>query len=172
MTHAPKVPAVFFDRDGVLNVDSGYVHRADQFEWIEGAMDAIALLKTRGYFVAVVTNQSGVARGYYDEPSVNVLHQHMQTELQLRARCSIDAFYYCPHLPDAALPQYRQHCACRKPNPGMLLTAAGEHGLDLARSYMVGDRDTDMAAASAAGVRGLLYVGGSVRDLVALLPSV
>jgi D-glycero-D-manno-heptose 1,7-bisphosphate phosphatase len=161
--------AAFLDRDGVLNLDRGYVHTIEQFEWIEGAREAIALLRASGYLTVLVTNQSGIARDYYDEAALHRLQQHLQEELA-RFGTKLDAWYFCPHLPDATRVEYRVNCECRKPKPGMLLRAAQEHQIDLGASLLIGDKESDLAAARAAGARGFLFRGGNllvfVRELL------
>jgi D-glycero-D-manno-heptose 1,7-bisphosphate phosphatase len=147
-------PAVFLDRDGTINVDKDYVHRADQWEWVPGARDAIRSLNEDGFLIVVVSNQSGIARGLYTEADVRKLQAFVSDAMKL-AGGRIDAFYYCPHHPDFGSP-----CDCRKPAPGMLLRAAEELGIDLARSFMVGDKAIDAQAAEAAGARGVLVRTG------------
>lgn len=165
--------AVFLDRDGVLNEDCGYVGTVDRFRWIRDAVAAVALLKRRSFLVFVVTNQSGVARGLFGEGEVAALHAHMQEDLR-RAGTSIDAFRTCPHHPDALLAAYRLRCRCRKPEPGLLLDLIRDFRVDRAASLMIGDRDSDLAAAGAAGVAGFRFAGGSlltfVETLLAELP--
>ena len=138
-----KRPAAFLDRDGVLNVDHGYVHAAEQLEWIAGAPQAVKLLNDAGYRVIVVTNQSGVARGFYDEAAVKAFHAHMQAELAAQG-ARIDAFYYCPHHPDGTVKELAVHCDCRKPGTGMLEQAAREWPIDIDASFLIGDKETDM----------------------------
>lgn len=157
----PLRGAVFFDRDGVLNLDSGFAHRPDQIVWTPGAAAAVAQVNAAGLLAFVVTNQSGVARGLYSEDDVRALHAWMAGELA-QAGARIDAWRYCPHHPEVSGP-----CACRKPLPGMLEALIAEHGVDRARSFMVGDRDSDMEAAAAAGVRGVPYAGGDLLTLIA-----
>lgn len=160
-------PAAFLDRDGVLNVDHGYVHRLDHLEWVDDAPAAVRLLNAAGYIVIVVTNQSGVARGLYDEPAVRRFHDHMQSVLaQDRAR--IDAFYYCPHHPEGKVAVYATRCDCRKPGIGMLERAAKDWPIDRARSFLIGDKDIDMQAAAAFGITGIRFDAGkdSLMDLV------
>jgi D-glycero-D-manno-heptose 1,7-bisphosphate phosphatase len=159
-------PAVFLDRDGVLNRDTGYPHLPEQIEWNEQAGDAIALLNDAGYLVFVVTNQAGIARGYYDEPAVVSLHGWMNEILAADA-AHVDAFYYCPHHPDEGKGAYRQRCACRKPQPGMMLQAIDEWPVRREGSFLIGDRPTDIAAGEAAGIPTYLYSGGSLLDLIA-----
>lgn len=160
-------PAVFFDRDGVLNLDEGgYTHRPEDLVWTPGAREAVRLANDAGWTTVVVTNQSGVARGYYDEAAVDAFHAHMQAELA-QAGARIDAFYACFHHADAADARWRHSDhPDRKPNPGMILRAAREHDLELGRSVLIGDRPSDLEAARRAGVRGVLYAGG---DLAAVL---
>ncbi|HET9714930.1 MAG TPA: HAD family hydrolase [Pseudolabrys sp.] len=160
-------PAAFLDRDGVLNVDHGYAHRAEQLQWIQGAQESVRLLNQFGYYVLVISNQSGVARGYFDETAVKSFHARMQRELaQHGAR--VDAFYYCPHHPDAVVKSLAVRCRCRKPGVGMLEQAAREWPLDIARSFLIGDKDDDMAAAAAFNIRGIRFDHclGSLAELV------
>lgn len=152
---APR-PAAFLDRDGVLNVDRDYVHHIDQLEWIDGAAEAIKLLNDAGYLVIVVTNQSGVARGYYEEAAISVLHAHMQAWLAARG-ARVDAFYYCPHHPQGKVERFAITCACRKPGIGMLEQAAADRPIDRTRSFMIGDKDIDVEAATAFGIRGAKF---------------
>lgn len=151
--------AVFLDRDGTINVEKDYLYRVEDFEFIPGTPEAIRLLKAAGFLVIVVTNQAGVARGYYDEQAVAVLHAHIQT---LLAACgaTVDGFYLCPHHPTEGLGPYRVQCDCRKGAPGMLLQAAREHGIALADSFMVGDKVADIEAGVAAGCRPILVKTG------------
>ena len=151
-----KRPAAFFDRDGVLNVDHGYVYRPDQLEWIAGAAEAVRLLNEAGYLVLVVTNQSGIARGYYDEAAMHQLHAHMQESLRTQG-AYVDAFYYCPHHPEGLVKELAVQCPCRKPEPGMLEQAAREWPIDLGRSFLIGDKDADITAAAAFHIRGIKF---------------
>jgi len=159
MTPTPSLsarPIAFLDRDGVLNFDHGYVHRPDQLEWIDGAPAAVRLLNEAGFTVIVVTNQSGVARGIYDEATVHRFHDHMQGVLA-QSGARIDAFYYCPHHPDGPVAQYAMRCDCRKPGTGMLEQAAKAWPVDRAKSFLIGDKDIDMQAASAFGITGIRF---------------
>lgn len=151
-----RKPAAFLDRDGVLNVDKGYVHTPDEFTWVQGAREAVKLLNDKGYLLIVVTNQAGVARGYYKEEHVNALHAWMNAELN-KIGAHIDAFYFCPHHPTEGLGSYRVECSCRKPKPGLIERALAEWPVDLQHSFLVGDRESDIACASAAGVKGYLF---------------
>lgn len=144
-------PALFLDRDGVLNIDHGYVGRIEDFDVIDGVFDALRIALARGYALIVTTNQSGIARGYFSP------EQYLELERQMRVLFAQEGvefldIYHCPHHPDGVVPELSIECNCRKPAPGMFLRAAREHGIDMARSIMVGDKESDLAAARAAGV--------------------
>ncbi len=160
--------ALFLDRDGVINRDLGYVGSRDRFHWTEGAREAIRAASDAGWHVFVVTNQSGVARGHYDEDAVTALHRWMADAVR-RAGGTIDDIRYCPHHPEAPLPAYRRACACRKPAPGMLRALLRAWQLDPADCVLVGDQPSDLQAAVAAGVRGVAFAGGDLRATVAPL---
>jgi D-glycero-D-manno-heptose 1,7-bisphosphate phosphatase len=172
----PKVelrPALFLDRDGVLNEDRGYVSRWEDFHWIAGAREAVAAFNRAGWLVIVVTNQSGVGRGFYSEADMHALHARMAQDLaEVGGR--IDAFYYAPQHPDAPQDTYRHpDPPDRKPNPGMILRALSEWPIDKAASVLVGDKPSDLEAALRAGVRGVLFGGGDLAAFLraeALLP--
>ena len=146
-----RVPAVFLDRDGVINVDSGYVGRWEDFEYLPNAVEAMQLLQNAGFKLVVVTNQSGIARGYYSEEDFLALTETMKADLA-NSGVKLTAVYYCPYLEDANVEAYRLASNLRKPEPGMLLQAAEDHHLDLNRSIMIGDKASDMIAAERAGV--------------------
>jgi D-glycero-D-manno-heptose 1,7-bisphosphate phosphatase len=165
---APR--AVFLDRDGTINVEREYLHRVEDFAFIEGAGEAIRRLRAAGFLVIVVTNQSGVARGYFGLKEVETLHQHLQAELA-RLGTQVDAFYCCPHHPREGVGEFRRECDCRKGRPGMLLRAAREHAIDLDRSYMVGDKVADVEAGRAAGCQSLLVLTGHGAREVEELPA-
>ena len=150
------MPTAFLDRDGVLNVDHGYVHRVEELNWIDGAPEAVRLLNQAGFRVVVITNQSGVARGHYDEDAVKRFHAHMQGFLGERG-ARIDAFYVCPHHPDGAVAAYAIECECRKPKTGLLEQAARDCAVDVTRSFVIGDRDGDIEAAAAFGITGVKF---------------
>jgi len=160
-------PALFLDRDGVLNHDDDYVGSPDRFRWTDGATDAVRLANDRGYYVFVVTNQAGVARGFYDEQAVRSLHAWVGQELR-REGAYVDDWRYCPFHADAAVDQFRvaDH-PWRKPRPGMILDLAEYWPVDMERSVLVGDQESDLAAATAAGVRPLHFRGGNLREFVA-----
>ncbi len=151
--------AVFLDRDGTINVEKDYLHRVEDFEFIARAPEAIARLNDAGFVVLVVSNQAGIARGYFEPEAVEVLHAHLQTELA-HFDAHIDAFYYCPHHPTEGQGKYLQDCDCRKGRPGLLLQAAEEHGIDLPQSFMIGDKASDIEAGVAAGCTPLLVLTG------------
>jgi D-glycero-D-manno-heptose 1,7-bisphosphate phosphatase len=159
-------PACFFDRDGVLNVNTGYVHSPAGFQWVDGARDAIRRLNGAGYRVFVVTNQSGVARGYYAEDDVRALHVWMNAELE-RVGARIDDFRYCPHHPEHGQGDYRRDCDWRKPGPGMILDLMRHWPVTREGSFMVGDSPSDGAAAAAAGLPFHLFAGGNLDTLIA-----
>jgi len=152
-------PAVFLDRDGTINVEKDYLHRIEDFAFIPGAEAAIKRLKEAGFLVIVVTNQSGVARGYFPREAVCRLHEHLQQCLN-KVGSGIDDFYICPHHPTEGQGEYQIDCDCRKGSPGMLLQAAVDHGIDLAKSWMVGDKLADIEAGVAAGCQPILVRTG------------
>lgn len=154
-------PAIFFDRDGVLNVDKDYAYKPSDLIWIDGAIDAIRWCNTHGYWAFVVTNQSGIARGYYSEAQMQAFHQHMQQALQA-LHAHIDAFAHCPHHPQGSVPAYTMDCACRKPKAGLLHQLLAAWPVDTAHSLLIGDKQRDLDAAHAAGIRAALYTGGNL----------
>lgn len=158
-------PAVFFDRDGVLNEDTGYLVEPSQLKWVRGAKRAIKAVNSAGYFAFVVTNQSGVARGFFDEAHVWALHRWMSDEL-VKIGAHIDGFEYCPHHPDAVIERYRRICKRRKPAPGMINDIIKRFPIDVSRSILIGDRPTDIEAAVAAGVQGFLFDGSDLELFV------
>ena len=155
----PSKPAAFLDRDGVLIEEAHYLSEVEQVHLIPGVAESIANLNLAGVPVVVVTNQAGVARGYFPEDRVAEVHEYLD-ELLAERGAWVDRYYYCPHHPDAAVEQYRVACECRKPRPGLLTRAAREMGLDLAGSYLVGDKVSDLAAGGAAGCKTLLVRTG------------
>ncbi len=151
--------AVFLDRDGTINIEKDYLYRIEDFEFIVGVPQAIKRLNEAGFLVVVVTNQSGVARGLFNQDQVEKLHRHIQQELD-RVGARIDGFYLCPHHPTEGIGEFRLDCPCRKGKPGMLLQAAVEHDIDLSRSFMIGDKMADVEAGEAAGCSSLLVLTG------------
>jgi len=158
-------PAVFLDRDGVLNVDHGYVHAPAQVEWVRGAKEAVKLMNDAGYYLFVVTNQAGVAKGLYPEEAIRTLHRWMARELAA-AGASIDDWRYCPYHPEGSVAEYRAAHDWRKPNPGMLLDLFAHWPIEREGSFLIGDKTSDIKAAEAAGIEGCLFEGG---DLTAFL---
>ncbi len=159
-------PAAFFDRDGVFNEDQGYVHKLEDLAWIPGGPRAVRRLNDLGYLVIVVTNQSGIGRGYYDEASMHTIHEALGDHLAAEG-ARVDAFYFAPHHEDAAEERYRHpDHPDRKPNPGMLLRAMQDFPIDRERSFLIGDKDSDLEAARRAGVKGYLFQGGDLDALV------
>ena len=156
-------PAVFLDRDGVLNVEAGYIHNVEDLHLIPGVAQAVRQLNERQLFCCLVSNQSGPARGYYPNSHVEALHQRLCQLLQQQAGSQLDALYYCPHLSSpegGSEPAFTRWTTWRKPNTGMLVAAAWEHDLDLSRSFMVGDKATDIDMAHNAGCCGILVQTG------------
>lgn len=145
------VPAIFLDRDGTINVDHGYVHEIDNFQFIDGVIDACRELKEMGFALVLVTNQSGIARGMFTEEQFVSLTEWMDWSLADRG-VDLDGIYFCPHHPDGSVAEFSETCECRKPLYGMLLQAQSELNIDMASSYMVGDKIEDMQAALAANV--------------------
>jgi D-glycero-D-manno-heptose 1,7-bisphosphate phosphatase len=160
--------AIIFDRDGVLNADTGYPHRPEHIVWIDGAMEAVRAVNEAGLLAFVATNQSGIARGMYAEADLIALHDWMNTQLA-RAGARIDAFAFSPYHPEATVEAYRRDSDCRKPGPRMLLDLMAAHPVDRKRTAMVGDRISDMQAAKAAGIEGLLFKGGNLAQAIAPL---
>lgn len=165
-TKTATARAALFDRDGVLNVDHGYTHRPEDLAFVPGAVAAVRRLNQAGWRVIVVTNQAGVARGLYDEAAVERFHAAMDTALAAEG-ARIDAYYYCPFHPQATLEAYRHaNHPDRKPNPGMVLRALRDFDVAADQAFLIGDRDSDLQAASAAGVRAYLYGGGDLDQFV------
>jgi D-glycero-D-manno-heptose 1,7-bisphosphate phosphatase len=161
---SPMTPAVFIDRDGSINEDIGYLSRPDDLVIYPWAAEAIRLVNQSGMKAIVITNQSGIARGLYTEEILNQIHERLREEIA-REGARIDAIYYCPHHPRIGDERYRQMCACRKPEPGMLLQAARDHSIDLHRSYVIGDKSSDINAAANAGAKGVLVLTGYGREI-------
>jgi D-glycero-D-manno-heptose 1,7-bisphosphate phosphatase len=151
--------AVFLDRDGTVNEEVGYVNHVERFTLLPRVGEAIRLLNQNGLKTVVITNQSGVARGYFPESLVRLVHKKMQ-ELLKKDGAHLDGIYYCPHHPDVGAPPYRQKCRCRKPEPGLIEEAVMDLDLDLRSSYMIGDRGVDIEFAHRVGAKGILVLTG------------
>ena len=152
-------PAVFLDRDGTLLEEVGYLDRLERLVFFPWSIDAVRLLNRAGYLVVVVTNQAGVARGIVEESFIGEAHRHIDSTLAAGG-ARIDRYYYCPHHPDGSVAAYRQVCTCRKPSPGMLRQAEQDLGVDLHRSFVVGDRWLDVQLAQAVAATGILVRTG------------
>ena len=159
------VTAVFLDRDGTVNVDIHYLHRPEDFIWTPDAPAAIRRLNECGILTVVVTNQSGVARGYYPEEDVRRLHDWMNEELK-KEGAHLDALFYCPHHTEGKIPEYTKACNCRKPATGMIDAACAKYHIDRMRAVLIGDSESDMECAKRARLRGVRYEGGSLLEVV------
>ncbi|MBO4779944.1 MAG: HAD family hydrolase [Selenomonadaceae bacterium] len=158
--------AIFFDRDGTLNEEVGYLWQVEKFKWIDGAREAIKFCNERGLLAIVVTNQSGIARGFYTAREVDILHDFMQQSLS-KIGAHIDAFYYCPHHPEGTVKEFGIACDCRKPKAGLILRACKELDIAPAQSFLIGDAERDIAAAKAAGLQaGILFKGGNLHSVL------
>lgn len=147
-----KNKAIFLDRDGTINIEKNYLYRIEDLEFEEGSLEGLKILKELGYLLIVITNQSGIGRGYYTVEEMKILNAHMG-KITMSYGAPIEKFYYCPHV---AL----ENCECRKPNPGMIMKAADEFNVDLKKSYMVGDKLSDALAGERAGVEGIILETG------------
>jgi len=154
-----RAQAVFLDRDGTINTEVGYLNHPDQLELIPRSALAIKLLNEAGFKTVVITNQAGIAKGLLQETLLPEIHRRLSVLLDEEG-ARIDAFYYCPHHPEAAVEQYRIECQCRKPFPGMVLQAAAELGIDMTRSYVIGDKSCDIALAHNVGARAIMVMTG------------
>jgi D-glycero-D-manno-heptose 1,7-bisphosphate phosphatase len=157
-----KRPAVFMDRDGTISEEVGYVNHPSRYRVFPFSAEAVRLLNEKGWLAILVTNQAGVARGYFTEDLINEVHGVLTLELE-RGGARLDAIYYCAHHPSIGEAPYRYDCDCRKPKPGLILRAAEEHDIDLARSWMIGDRYSDIVLAHNARVRSAFVMTGYGR---------
>lgn len=160
---ADQKPALFLDRDGVINVDHVFVARVQDWQWVDGARECVARFKARGWLVFVVTNQSGIAFDHYTEADMAAVHDHMLQGFA-EAGTEIDAIYSCPYHPEGTNPRFRKDSFDRKPKPGMLLQAMADFPLKREASFLIGDKQTDIDAAHAAGIGGFLFKSGRLDD--------
>ncbi len=158
-----KGKAIFLDRDGTINEEVGYLDSLEKLVLYPDAFTAVRMINQSGFKAVVATNQSGVARGYFTEEFVVLVHARIQ-DLMRKNEASIDAFFYCPHHPDVGGELYRKSCSCRKPEAGMFLQAAGVLDIDLGKSFMIGDTLRDMEAGLKAGMKGILVRTGYGKD--------
>jgi D-glycero-D-manno-heptose 1,7-bisphosphate phosphatase len=158
-------PAIFMDRDGTVSHEVGYVNHPSRFRLYPWAVDAVRLVNRAGWLAVLVTNQAGVARGYFPESMIDEVHGRLREALE-GGGARFDAIYVCPHHPSVGEPPYRKDCDCRKPRPGMLRRAEAELGADLARSWVIGDRHGDLQLAWNAGARAALVQTGYGRGEV------
>lgn len=158
MSSNTKRPAVFLDRDGTLNVDYNYTHRVENLVLISGAAETVKRFSGAGFWTVVVTNQSGIARGYFDTAAYHRFNEALVATL-VKHEAHIDLILHCPHHPEITGP-----CGCRKPKPGLILRAAEQLPIDLSRSLMIGDRTSDVACAEAAGIDGYQFTGRDLHD--------
>lgn len=149
--------AVFLDRDGTLNIEKNYLYRKEDFEFIDGAIESIKIFHDCGYKVIVITNQAGIAKGYFKEEDVIFLHQHISEKLKAN-NTYVDGYYYCPHHKDGTITEYTIDCECRKPKAGMLYQAAKDHDLDLSKSFIIGDNETDILSGKYAHLKSCFLV--------------
>lgn len=154
-------PALFLDRDGVVNVDDTSISRVEDWQWIDGAIGCIKAFKTRNWFVFIVTNQSGIAFDHYSEADMQAVHDHMHAGLR-ECGTAVDAVYACPYHAEGTNPRYRKDSFDRKPKPGMILQAMTDFPVKREGSFLIGDKKTDIQAAHAAGIGGFLFKGGNL----------
>lgn len=157
--------AVFFDRDGVLNIDTINLYKIEDWVWIDGAREAIKFCNDNGWLAIIITNQSGIARGLFTEDDVDKLHNFVQAELK-KVGAHLDGIYICPHHVEGKVEPYNIECDCRKPKPGMILQACKDFNIDPKISYMIGDKQRDVDAGLNAGCKGYLFDGKNLLDAV------
>ncbi|MDD5867414.1 MAG: D-glycero-beta-D-manno-heptose 1,7-bisphosphate 7-phosphatase [Lachnospiraceae bacterium] len=163
MQHLSK--AVFLDRDGTINVEKQYLYKKEEFEFLPGVLDGLKLLQKAGYLLVIVTNQSGIARGYYSEDQFHDLNNWMLSKLE-EYGITITKVYYCPHHPNAIVEKYKMDCECRKPKLGMYQMAVQEYGIDLNNSYAIGDKIRDCAICKDSGCKGILIQDNEAATVI------
>ncbi len=160
-----KRPALFLDRDGVINIDHGYVYKPEDFEFVDGIFELVKRANDAGYLVIIITNQAGIGRGYYTEDDFHALMEWVKNEFSAHD-ARIDGIYFCPHHSEFGMGKYKLECGCRKPNPGMILKAATDYSIDLPHSILIGDKQTDIDAGVTAGIQRIFHFeGNSIRQI-------
>ena len=162
--------AVFLDRDGTINIDKGYLYKISDFEFLPNAVEALKILQNAGYLLIIITNQSGIGRGYYTEEDFMKLNEYMKNELRKNG-VNISGVYYCPHLPDAKIERYRKVCECRKPSLGLFERAVHDFDIDLSQSYAVGDKLRDCSICLKSECRGFLINAPSPDERIKRVSS-
>ena len=160
-----KHAVAIFDRDDTLLIDKHYMFDPNDIEWIEGAVEALKMLRLRGYEICIATNQSGIARGYFSEQQMHEFHDAMQRQLN-SAGVKIEGFFHCPHHPDGSVSEFAVSCGCRKPLPGLIEQIDQALPVDRSLSFLIGDKPRDIQSAQAFGIPGYLFEGGSLYDKV------
>ena len=167
-----KKPAAFIDRDGTINEQMGYINHLSRFKIIPGVPEAVRLLNDLGFLVIVLTNQSGIARGYYSIDLVRQIHDLLQKTLKKEANATIDAILFCPHHPHGTVSEYTMECDCRKPKTGLIKQACMDFEIDLTQSFVIGDMASDMELANQAGVKGIMVeTGYGLGEIDFILPK-
>ena len=157
--------AIFLDRDGTINVEKNYLYKIEDFEFLPGVVEALKILQDEGYLLIIITNQSGIARGYYTEKDFHILNDWMVSTLKGYGIC-INAVYYCPHHPDASIEGYRKDCECRKPKFGLFEHAIKDYEIDLSQSYAIGDKIRDCAICITTDCKGFLVANNETKDVI------
>ena len=167
-----KKPAVFIDRDGTINEQMGYINHLSRFKIIPGVPEAFSLLNDLGFLVIVITNQSGIARGYYSIDLVHQIHDLLRKTIKKEANATIDAILFCPHHPQGTVSEYTMDCDCRKPKTGLIKQACMDFEIDLTNSFVIGDMASDMELANQAGVKGIMVeTGYGLGEIDFILPK-
>ena len=157
--------AIFLDRDGTINVEKEYLFRIEDFEFLPGVINSLKMIKDNGYLIIIITNQSGIARGYYTEDDFRKLNDWMLDELKTQG-IIVDAVYYCPHHPNAKVEQYRAYCNCRKPGLGLFDKAINDFDIDLSKSYAIGDKIRDCSICDSSPCRGFLIANNEDPEII------
>lgn len=157
--------AVFLDRDGTINVEKNYLYKIEDFEFIEGVLEALKKLSDAGFLLIIITNQSGIARGYYTEKDYGILNSWL-LETFAKNGIKISASYFCPHLPDASVERYRTICNCRKPNTGLFEQAVNDFNIDLKKSFAIGDKIRDLAICEKSECKGFLIGNNETTEII------